>query len=68
MPTSPHDQTFALPDGRLLGFAEYGYPSGKPLLFFHGFPTSRLEASSGDDAARRRKLRLISIDRPGYGL
>lgn len=25
-----------LKDGRKLGYAEYGDPQGKPLMFFHG--------------------------------
>jgi hypothetical protein len=29
-------QTFLLPDGRKLGYAEYGDHDGKPLLYFHG--------------------------------
>ncbi len=28
--------TLRLTDGRTLGYAEYGDPSGKPVLIFHG--------------------------------
>ncbi|KAL3447134.1 Alpha/Beta hydrolase protein [Aspergillus insuetus] len=62
------DQTISLRDGRILGFAEYGAPTGFPVLYFHGFPSSRLEGSGVDGNARRRGLRIISLDRPGYGL
>ncbi|KAG7101183.1 hypothetical protein HYQ44_020447 [Verticillium longisporum] len=62
-----HCQEFTLPDGRTLGFAEYGDPRGQPLLYFHGFPSSRLEASVMDDMARQRKIRLLALDRPGFG-
>ncbi|KAL2862818.1 alpha/beta fold hydrolase [Aspergillus lucknowensis] len=62
------NQTFPLRDGRILGYAEYGCPTGFPLLYLHGFPSSRLEASGLDALARRRGLRIISPDRPGYGL
>ncbi len=56
-----------LRDGRSLAWAEYGDPSGKPVLYFHGFPGSRLEpALAGDDLARAG-ARLIAIDRPGFG-
>lgn len=56
-----------LRDGRSLAWAEYGDPRGKPVLYFHGFPGSRLEpALSGDDLARAG-ARLIAIDRPGFG-
>jgi pimeloyl-ACP methyl ester carboxylesterase len=30
-----------LPDGRSLGYAQYGDTHGKPLLLFHGTPGSR---------------------------
>lgn len=62
------NQTFTLSDGRLLGYAEYGDPKGKPLLYFHGWPSSRLRGESFDTAAKNAKARVISIDRPGYGL
>ncbi|KAL2840425.1 Alpha/Beta hydrolase protein [Aspergillus pseudoustus] len=62
------NQTLSLDDGRILGFAEYGSPTGFPLLYFHGFPSSRLEASDIDANARRRSLRLIAPERPGFGL
>ena len=62
------DYTISLPDGRFLGYAEYGVTTGSPLLFFHGFPSSRLEASGLDRILRRRNLRIIAPDRPGFGL
>ncbi|ORY01443.1 Alpha/Beta hydrolase protein [Clohesyomyces aquaticus] len=62
------DQIFSLPDGRALTFAEYGSSTGTPVLYFHGFPSSRLEASATDKLALRRRLRIIAIDRPGFGL
>lgn len=67
-PAARPDQTLTLSDGRRLGFVEYGSPSGKPLLFFHGYPSSRLEAAQIDPLAARHGLRLISADRPGFGL
>ena len=57
-----------LPDGRSLGYAEFGTAEGRPLLYFHGLPASRLEARLADQAARRLKIRLIAPDRPGIGL
>lgn len=32
-----------LPDARRLAYAEFGKPSGYPILYFHGAPSSRLE-------------------------
>ncbi|BCS17271.1 alpha/beta fold hydrolase [Aspergillus puulaauensis] len=61
------NQTLSLPDGRTLSYAEYGTPTGTPLLYLHGFPSSRLEASAFDPIAKRRNLRIIAPDRPGYG-
>ncbi|KTC92853.1 MULTISPECIES: alpha/beta fold hydrolase [Legionella] len=58
----------SLKDGRQLGFAEYGFNKGFPLLFFHGLPGSRLEAGKLHAAALRLQLRLIGLDRPGMGL
>jgi pimeloyl-ACP methyl ester carboxylesterase len=56
-----------LSDGRRLAYAEYGDPNGRPVLHFHGFPNSRVNAAIGDEAARRAGVRLISFDRPGFG-
>jgi len=60
--------THALSDGRRLGYADTGLPSGRPLVFFHGTPSSRLDAEWLDDAAARAGWRLLAIDRPGIGL
>lgn len=68
LPNPPDTQTIILPDGRSLGYAEYGSPNGATLLYFHGFPMSRLEAYGIHGIAARRKIRLLSLDRPGFGL
>jgi len=61
------NQTVKLKDGRTLGYAEYGDPSGTPLIFFHGTPGSRLMAvPEWDDTSLG--IRLIAPDRPGIGL
>jgi pimeloyl-ACP methyl ester carboxylesterase len=57
-----------LRDGRTLGYAEYGDPAGKPAFMFHGFPGARLESAMAHESAAQHGVRLISIDRPGYGL
>lgn len=57
-----------LPDGRQLGFARFGRPTGVPVLFMHGFPSSRLEAGLIDAAARDVGASVIAPDRPGFGL
>lgn len=57
-----------LPDGRGLGFAEYGAPDGRPLLFFHGTPGARLMARFAHAVALRHRIRIVAPERPGYGL
>lgn len=67
-PTST-DQTLRLPDGRQLGYAEYGVPNGMPVLYFHGAPGSRRSVFADmAAAAAQRGLRVIAPERPGYGL
>jgi len=62
------NKTIQLKDGRKLGYAEYGPPHGRPLLHFHGWPGSRLEARLVAENAARAGMRLIGIDWPGMGL
>lgn len=57
-----------LPDGRVLGYALYGDPQGTPLFYFHGWPVSRLSAKMYDSLAKKLHIRIISPDRPGFGL
>jgi pimeloyl-ACP methyl ester carboxylesterase len=61
-------QQVRLGDGRLLGYAEYGDPLGKPIFHFHGWVSSRLEFGPNHETARSLGARVISIDRPGCGL
>jgi pimeloyl-ACP methyl ester carboxylesterase len=61
-------QTIKLPDGRTLGFAEYGDPSGRPVLFFPGTPSGRLFHHPDESIALSLGARVLTVDRPGYGL
>ena len=67
-PQDPGHRHVVLPDGRRLGYAEYGAPNGTPVLFFHGAPGSRHIHADMADIAARRNVRLIAVERPGYGL
>ena len=58
---------FQLSGGRALGYSEWGDRDGAPVLGFHGTSLSRL-AHVGEDAPRAVGVRLILVDRPGYGL
>jgi len=67
-PSAKENQQMRLRDGRRLGFAEYGDPDGIPFFYFHGWPSSRLEARAAEASAERLGVRLIAPERPGYGL
>jgi pimeloyl-ACP methyl ester carboxylesterase len=62
------DQTIRLASGRTVGFADHGQPDGTAVLWCHGGPGSRLEPAYVAPAAIDAGLRLVGIDRPGYGL
>lgn len=55
-------------DGRQLAFNRYGAPLGYPVLYFHGSPSSRLEAAFLHDVAASQGFLLIAPDRPGCGV
>ena len=61
------ENTLILSDGRSLAYAEYGDSHGKPVFFFHGMPGSRLFRPP-DEITEKTGVRLITTDRPGYGL
>ncbi|WP_254534669.1 alpha/beta fold hydrolase [Halomarina litorea] len=50
-----------------VAYTEYGPPDGSPVVFLHGTPGSRLLGSLFDADATRLGVRLLAIDRPGYG-
>lgn len=59
--------SLSLPDGRKLAYSEYGDSHGKPVIYFHGFPGSRVEGLLMDAVAKRLGLRIVAPDRPGFG-
>lgn len=61
-------QEFLLRDGRKLAYAEFGSPNGWPIIYCHGLRGSRLERPPDGVLESLPRLRLIVIDRPGYGL
>lgn len=69
MATLASDGCISLPEGRRIGYAEYGAPHGRPVLFFHGTPGSRRQVFTVmAEAAAELGIRLVAPERPGYGL
>jgi hypothetical protein len=66
LPTN--NQQIKLRDGRLLGYAEFGDPDGKPILYFHGARSSRLSGKVLAPVATKLKAHIIAVDRLGFGL
>ena len=64
------DQQFQLPNGRNLGYDEHGSSIGKPLFYFHGSPSSRVESRLyvNEELLQSLNVHLIAVDRPGMGL
>lgn len=50
-----------------MSYAEYGNAKGQPILYFHGLPGSRLDAKLTEPVASRLGVRVIAVDRPGFG-
>jgi pimeloyl-ACP methyl ester carboxylesterase len=61
-------ESLTLPDGRPVQLWLGGARTGPVVLFFHGTPDTRWAARSGEDAAREVGVRLLCVNRPGYGL
>ncbi|AKN16065.1 hypothetical protein B586_04995 [Mycobacterium haemophilum DSM 44634] len=61
--------TVCTSDGRSLAYAQMGQLDGSPLLYFHGTPGSRLDWDHpfNRPALNGSGVRLIGIDRPGFG-
>lgn len=58
------DGTVTLAEGRVVGFAQAGPEDGLPTVYCHGWPGCRREIM----VAPSDPLRMIALDRPGYGL
>ena len=59
--------TLLLPDGRKLGYAQYGSQTGRSVFYVHGHPASRLEGAHLHDLGLKLGARIIAPDRPGIG-
>jgi pimeloyl-ACP methyl ester carboxylesterase len=56
-----------LPGGRALTVDDVGDPAGAPVLYLHGTPDSRLARHPDDGLTAGAGVRLLALDRPGYG-
>jgi pimeloyl-ACP methyl ester carboxylesterase len=61
-------QFVTLRDGRRLAYMERGRPDGFPILHHHGMPGSRLQHEAEPEFYEQLGVRVITPDRPGYGL
>jgi pimeloyl-ACP methyl ester carboxylesterase len=61
------DASFVLDDGRVLEYWAGGDPGGRGIFYHPGTPVTRLLGQWGHDAAVAAGVRLVAINRPGYG-
>jgi pimeloyl-ACP methyl ester carboxylesterase len=60
-------QVFELSDDRDLAWREFGASDGAPVIALHGSPGSHSNFAPVADVAAAEGVRLIAVDRPGYG-
>ena len=61
------DAQFLEIDGRRLAYTTDGDSEGRPVVFCHGTPGSRLLGRLLDAPATKRGVRVVAPDRPGIG-
>jgi pimeloyl-ACP methyl ester carboxylesterase len=59
--------TVTLPDGRKLGYAQYGLQTGRPVIVLHGLAGSRFDGAFFHELGQQLDARIIGVDRPGMG-
>lgn len=64
---APARHILRLADSRRLAWYEFGTPTGTPLVYCHGYPSSGREAELLHTAAAAANARVIAPDRPGFG-
>ncbi len=67
LPPSQEPKFWEISPGRRLAWNEYADPNGFPVMYYHGWPSSRLQARLAHHLARERELRIVAMDRPGIG-
>jgi pimeloyl-ACP methyl ester carboxylesterase len=66
-PAARSEKRIELNDGRSLGYAEFGKPTGNAIFLFNG-SASRLFYPLDNTLAISANARIITVDRPGIGL
>jgi pimeloyl-ACP methyl ester carboxylesterase len=66
-PIPAQTRTVPLGAGRVMTVDDVGDPDGAPVLYLHGTPDSRLARHPDDGLAAAAGVRLLAVDRPGYG-
>jgi pimeloyl-ACP methyl ester carboxylesterase len=64
---SPSTTLVQIPGDRRVAVESYGDPNGKPVFFFHGWPSSRFQGALGHEGANELGVHLLAVDRPGCG-
>lgn len=64
---APASGNLTMEGGRRLAWYQFGQPAGPPVFYFHGFPGSGVEARWAHEMAAVAGVRLIGLDRPGFG-
>lgn len=67
MPPLVATRTLPVGDDRVLTLDDLGDPEGVPVVYLHGTPDSRLARHPDDGIAATQGVRLLAVDRPGYG-
>ena len=67
LPPAPEPEFWEHAPGLSLAWNDFGAPDGAPVFYYHGWPSSRLQARLAHHLAAERGLRLIAMDRPGMG-
>ncbi|HEX7261710.1 MAG TPA: alpha/beta hydrolase, partial [Luteolibacter sp.] len=67
LPPASEPRFWEIAPGQRLAWDEYGDPNGFPVMYYHGWPSSRSQARIAHHLAWERGLRLVAMDRPGMG-
>ena len=64
----PPTDVIRLRDGRRLAYTDWGDRFGFPIIHQHGMPGSRFDHEADTELYRSLGMRIVTPDRPGYGL